>query len=69
MIEKNNIIDYINFPERIFPVGRLDKLSEGLIFLTNDGSLVNKVLRSRNNKEKEYLVEVNKNITQILLDR
>ena len=63
LIEKNNIIDYINFPERIFPVGRLDKLSEGLIFLTNDGSLVNKVLRSRNNKEKEYLVEVNKNIT------
>ena len=63
MIEKNNIIDYINFPERIFPVGRLDKLSEGLIFLTNDGSVVNKVLRSRNNKEKEYLVEVNKNIT------
>ena len=63
MIEKNNIIDYINFPERIFPVGRLDKLSEGLILLTNDGSLVNKVLRSRNNKEKEYLVEVNKNIT------
>ena len=63
LIEKNNIIDYINFSERIFPVGRLDKLSEGLIFLTNDGSLVNKVLRSRNNKEKEYLVEVNKNIT------
>lgn len=63
LIEKNNIIDYINFPERIFPVGRLDKLSEGLILLTNDGSLVNKVLRSRNNKEKEYLVEVNKNIT------
>ena len=63
LIEKNNIIDYINFPEKIFPVGRLDKLSEGLIFLTNDGSLVNKVLRSRNNKEKEYLVEVNKNIT------
>ena len=62
-IEKNNIIDYINFPERIFPIGRLDKLSEGLIFLTNDGSVVNKVLRSRNNKEKEYLVEVNKNIT------
>ena len=63
LIEKNNIIDYINFPERIFPIGRLDKLSEGLIFLTNDGSVVNKVLRSRNNKEKEYLVEVNKNIT------
>ena len=61
--EKNNIIDYINFPERIFPIGRLDKLSEGLILLTNEGSLVNKILRSRNNKEKEYLVEVNKNIT------
>ena len=63
LIEKNNIIDYINFPERIFPIGRLDKLSEGLILLTNDGSVVNKILRSRNNKEKEYLVEVNKNIT------
>ena len=63
LIEKNNIIDYINCPERIFPIGRLDKLSEGLILLTNDGSVVNKILRSRNNKEKEYLVEVNKNIT------
>tara|TARA_B100001027_G_scaffold188173_1_gene141177 strand:+ start:2388 stop:3071 length:684 start_codon:yes stop_codon:yes gene_type:complete len=63
LIEKNNIIDYINFSERIFPVGRLDKLSEGLILLTNDGSVVNKILRSRNNKEKEYLVEVNKIIT------
>ncbi|MDC3050892.1 pseudouridine synthase [Bacteroidota bacterium] len=62
-VEKNNIIDYINFPERIFPIGRLDKLSEGLIFLTNDGALVNKILRSRNNKEKEYLVEVDKIIT------
>ena len=61
-VEKNNIIDYINYPERIFPIGRLDKLSEGLIFLTNDGSLVNKILRSRSNKEKEYIVEVNKNI-------
>ena len=63
MIEKNNIIDYINFPERIFTIGRLDKLSEGLILLTNDGSVVNKILRSRNNKEKEYLVEVDKKIT------
>ena len=62
MIEKNNIIDYIDFPERIFPIGRLDKLSEGLIFLTNDGALVNKILRSRNNKEKEYIVKVNKSI-------
>ena len=63
LIEKNNIIDYINFPERIYPIGRLDKLSEGLILLTNDGSLVNKILRSRNNNEKEYIVEVNKKIT------
>jgi len=63
LVEKNNIIDYINFPERIFPIGRLDKLSEGLIFLTNDGSVVNKILRSKNNKEKEYIVEVNKKIT------
>ena len=63
LIEKNNIIDYINFPERIYPIGRLDKLSEGLILLTNDGSLVNKILRSRNNNEKEYLVEVNKKNT------
>ena len=61
-VEKNNIVDYINFPERIFPIGRLDKLSEGLIFLTNDGTLVNKILRSRNNKEKEYIVKVNKSI-------
>ena len=61
-VGKNNIIDYINFPERIFPIGRLDKLSEGLIFLTNDGRLVNKILRSRNNKEKEYIVKVNKSI-------
>ena len=61
-VEKNNIIDYINFPERIFPIGRLDKLSEGLIFLTNDGTLVNKILRSRYNKEKEYIVKVNKSI-------
>lgn len=61
---KGNIIDYINYPERIFPVGRLDKPSEGLIILTNDGSIVNKILRSENNHEKEYIVTVNKNITQ-----
>ncbi len=64
LIEKKNIIDYINYPERIFPIGRLDKLSEGLIFLTNDGSVVNKILRSRNNREKEYIVEVNKSINK-----
>ena len=62
--EKNNIIDYINYPSRIFPVGRLDKPSEGLIFLTNDGDIVNKILRARNNHEKEYEVTVNKPITK-----
>lgn len=61
---KNNIIDYINYHERIFPIGRLDKASEGLIFLTNDGDIVNKILRARNNHEKEYIVTVNKPITE-----
>lgn len=60
---KDNIITYINYPERIFPIGRLDKPSEGLIFLTNDGDIVNKILRSKNNHEKEYIVIVNKKIT------
>jgi 23S rRNA pseudouridine2604 synthase len=60
--EKNNIIDYINHPKRIFPIGRLDKASEGLIFLTSDGDIVNKILRAGNNHEKEYLVTVNKPI-------
>lgn len=62
-VEKNNIIDFINYPKRIFPIGRLDKPSEGLIFLTNDGDIVNKILRARNNHEKEYIVTVNKPIT------
>ena len=62
--EKNNIIDYINYPTRIFPIGRLDKPSEGLIFLTNDGDIVNKILRARNNHEKEYEVVVNKPVTK-----
>ncbi len=62
-VEKNNIIDYINHPKRIFPIGRLDKPSEGLIFLTNDGDIVNKILRARNNHEKEYIVRVNKPVT------
>jgi 23S rRNA pseudouridine2604 synthase len=61
--EPNNIVDYINFPERIFNIGRLDKPSEGLIFLTNDGDIVNKILRAGNMHEKEYLVTVNKSIT------
>lgn len=58
-VEKDNIIDFINHPKRIFPIGRLDKPSEGLIFLTNDGDIVNKILRARNNHEKEYIVKVN----------
>lgn len=61
--EKHNIIDYINYPKRIFPIGRLDKPSEGLILMTNDGDIVNKILRARNNHEKEYIVSVNKPIT------
>lgn len=60
---KDNIIDYINYPKRIFPIGRLDKPSEGLIFLTNDGDIVNKILRAGNNHEKEYVVKVDKPIT------
>ncbi len=61
--EKNNIVDYINHPKRIFPIGRLDKPSEGLILLTSDGDIVNKILRARNNHEKEYIVRVDKPIT------
>jgi 23S rRNA pseudouridine2604 synthase len=66
--EKNNIIDYINYPTRIFPIGRLDKPSEGLIFLTNDGDIVNKILRARNNHEKEYEVTVNKPVTKEFIE-
>lgn len=61
--DKTNIIDYINHKERIFPIGRLDKESEGLIFLTNDGNIVNKILRAGNNHEKEYVVTVDKPIS------
>ncbi len=68
-VEKDNIIDYINYPKRIFPIGRLDKPSEGLIFLTNDGDIVNKILRARNNHEKEYLVTVNKPITNNFIQK
>jgi 23S rRNA pseudouridine2604 synthase len=60
---RDNIVDFINYPKRIFPIGRLDKASEGLIFMTNDGDIVNKILRARNNHEKEYTVTVNKPIT------
>jgi len=59
---KGNIIDFINYPQRIFPIGRLDKDSEGLILLTNDGDIVNEILREENNHDKEYIVTVNKKI-------
>jgi 23S rRNA pseudouridine2604 synthase len=61
--DKSNIISFINYKTRIFPIGRLDKPSEGLIFLTNDGDIVNKILRAGNNHEKEYTVTVNKPVT------
>ncbi len=63
-VEPDNVIDFIKYPKRIFPIGRLDKLSEGLIFLTNDGDIVNKILRARNNHEKEYIVNVNRPISR-----
>lgn len=68
-VEKNNIIDFINYDKRIFPIGRLDKASEGLILLTDDGDIVNKILRASNNHEKEYLVTVNKPISQTFIER
>ena len=67
--EKNNIIDFISYPERIFPIGRLDKDSQGLILLTNDGDIVNKILRARNNHEKEYLVTVKQRITKSFIQK
>ena len=63
-VEPNNIIDFIKYPRRVFPIGRLDKPSEGLIFLTDDGDIVNKILRARNNHEKEYIVSVNRQINK-----
>lgn len=68
-VEKDNIIDFINYHKRIFPIGRLDKASEGLILLTDDGDIVNKILRASNNHEKEYLVTVNKPISQTFIER
>ena len=68
-IEKENIVDFIKYPSRIFPIGRLDKLSEGLIFLTNDGDIVNKILRARNNHEKEYIVSVNRTIDREFIQK
>lgn len=68
-VEKDNIIDFIKYPSRIFPIGRLDKASEGLIFLTDDGDIVNKILRARNNHEKEYIVTVNRPVTTNFIER
>ena len=68
-VEPNNVIDFIKYPQRIFPIGRLDKPSEGLIFLTNDGDIVNKILRERNDHEKEYVVSVNRTINRNFVQR
>lgn len=67
--EKNNIIDFIGHSQRIFPIGRLDKDSEGLIFLTSEGDIVNKILRSKNNHEKEYVVTVDKPANEHFIER
>ena len=66
---RDNIVDYINYPKRIFPIGRLDKASEGLIFMTDDGDIVNKILRARNNHEKEYVVTVDRPITDRFIEK
>lgn len=66
-VEKDNIIDYINYPTRVYPIGRLDKASEGLILLTDDGGIVNQILRSRNDQGKEYIVKVNHPVTEEFL--
>lgn len=68
-VEKDNIVDYINYPKRIYPIGRLDKESQGLILLTDDGAIVNKILRSRNDQGKEYIVRVNKPVTPEFMTR
>ena len=65
--DRSNIVDYVNFKTRIFPIGRLDKLSEGLIFLTNDGDIVNKILRAGNGHEKEYTVATDKKIDHVFI--
>lgn len=68
-IEENNIIDFVNYHERIFPVGRLDRSTTGLILLTNDGETANQILKTSNNNEKEYLVKVNKPISESILKK
>ncbi|HBQ56843.1 MAG TPA: 23S rRNA pseudouridine(2604) synthase RluF, partial [Porphyromonadaceae bacterium] len=66
---RDNIVDYIGYHERIFPIGRLDKDSQGLILLTNDGDIVNKILRAGNSHEKEYVVTVNRPVTDEFVQR
>lgn len=66
---EGNVIDFVNYPERVFPVGRLDKQSEGLILLTDDGSIVNDLLREENDTEKDYLVTVNREITPEFIEK
>jgi 23S rRNA pseudouridine2604 synthase len=68
-VEENNIIDFLKFPERVFPIGRLDKSTTGLILLTNDGETANRILKTANNNEKEYLVKVNKPIPESILKK
>ena len=68
-VEENNIIDFLNFPERVFPIGRLDKSTTGLILLTNDGETANRILKTANNNEKEYLVKVNRPIPESVLKK
>jgi len=67
--DKDNIIDFLRYPQRIFPIGRLDKASTGLILLTNDGDIVNKILRAEHHHEKEYIVKVNKPISEKFLKK
>ncbi len=68
-VEENNIIDFVNFSERVFPIGRLDKSTTGLILLTNDGETANKILKTANNNEKEYLFKVNRPIPESILKK
>tara|TARA_B100001094_G_C18154855_1_gene785816 strand:+ start:768 stop:1466 length:699 start_codon:yes stop_codon:yes gene_type:complete len=68
-VEENNIIDFLNFSERVFPIGRLDKTTSGLILLTNDGETANKILKTANNNEKEYVVKVNRPIPESILKK
>ncbi|PQJ78121.1 23S rRNA pseudouridine(2604) synthase RluF [Polaribacter porphyrae] len=67
--ERDNIVNHVNHPQRLFPIGRLDKPSEGLIFLTNDGDIVNKILRAGNNHEKEYIVTIDKPIDDYFINK